>query len=174
MNKVLKMDFKGQTTVLPAIFVLVGMMILVPATTEKALAIIHATATGTCGIATNLGVLNGIVHPCEFSLMNKKLIEGVWRASPTQSGTRVGWDTAGSSCAGNFGCPAANEEGWVLYKVGGGEAKLHFNSPAVGSNKCDVEIVSGKGPDGHGLTGTCYAGPGNSALFTYTLHSENK
>ncbi len=74
---------------LSVIFVLVGMVFLVPAVSEKALAIIHATATGTCGIATNLGPLNGIVQPCEFTLMNKELKEGVWRAYPTQSGTRV-------------------------------------------------------------------------------------
>jgi hypothetical protein len=104
--------------------------------------------------------------------MDKKLIEGVWCSYPTQSGTRVGWDTAGSSCNGNF--IPKNEEGWVLYKVGEGEAKLHFNSPAVGSNNCNVEIVSGEGPDGHGLSGTCYADPSHSAVFTYTLHSENK
>ena len=158
--------------VLSAILVLVGMVFLVSAITGKALAIIHATATGTCGIATNLGPLNGVVQPCEFTYMNKELKQGTWCSYPTQSGTRVGWDTAGSSCSG--GIIPQNEEGWVLYKFGGGEAKLHFNSPAVGSNNCNVEIVSGQGPDGHGLSGTCYAGIGHSAVFTYTLHSPNK
>jgi hypothetical protein len=37
-SNVLKMNYKGQTTVLSAVFVLVGMMFLVPAITEKALA----------------------------------------------------------------------------------------------------------------------------------------
>ena len=80
----------------------------------------------------------------------------------------MGWDTAGSSCSGASMIPK-DEEGWVLYKVGMGEAKLHFNSPAVGSNKCSVEIVSGGGE--HGLSGACHAAVGHSAAFTYTLHS---
>jgi hypothetical protein len=42
------MDHRGQTAVLSA-FVLVGMMFLVPAITEKALGIIIAKAAGTCG-----------------------------------------------------------------------------------------------------------------------------
>lgn len=148
------------------------MVFLVSAITKKALAIIHASATGTCGIATNLGVFNGIAHPCEFTFMNKELKQGIWCTNPT-SGTRAQWGTAGSSCSGSSFIPK-NEQGWVLYKVGGGEAKLHFNSPAVGSNNCNVEIVSGQGPDGHGLSGTCYAAIGHSAAFTYTLHSPNK
>ena len=41
------MDYKGQTAVLSAFF-LVGMIFLVPAITEKALAGVDATATGTC------------------------------------------------------------------------------------------------------------------------------
>jgi hypothetical protein len=149
-------------TVLSVILVLVGMMILVPAITEKALAIIHATATGTC---INL---EGHTVKCEFTFMDKKLISGIWCAYPTKSGERVGWDTAGSSCSGANFTPK-DEEGWVLYKVGMGEAKLHFNSPAVGSNKCNVEIVSGQGE--HGLSGACHAAVGHSAAFTYTLHS---
>jgi len=96
--------------VLSAIFVLVGIMFLVPAITEKALAIIHATATGTCGIATNLGVFNGIAHPCEFTYMNKQLKQGEWCSNPTSSGTRVQWGTAGTSCSGSNLIPH-NEEG---------------------------------------------------------------
>jgi hypothetical protein len=160
VNNVLK-----QMTVLSVILVLVGMVFLVSSITEKALAIIHATATGTCGTTTATG--EPLSVKCEFTLMDKKLISGIWCSYPTQSGTRVGWDTAGSSCSGAW--IPKDEEGWVLYKVGGGEAKLHFNSPAVGSNNCNVEIVSGQGE--HGLSGTCHAAVGHSAAFTYTLHS---
>jgi hypothetical protein len=117
------------------------MVFLVSAITERALAIIHATATGTCAIGD-------YYKNCEFTLMDKKLMSGIWCSYPTQSGTRVGRDTAGSSCSGAL--TPKDEEGWVLYKVGAsggewGEAKLQFNSPAVGSNKCNVEIVSGQG-----------------------------
>jgi hypothetical protein len=40
------MDYMRQTAVLSAVFVLVGMMFLVPVITEKALGVIHATASG--------------------------------------------------------------------------------------------------------------------------------
>jgi hypothetical protein len=61
VNKVLKMDFKGQTAVLSA-FVLVGMVFLVPAITEKAQASIKAVVTGTCGP-------EGQTHPCELTFL---------------------------------------------------------------------------------------------------------
>jgi hypothetical protein len=63
-----------------------------------------------------------------------------------------------------------NEEGSVFYKVGGGKAALDFYNPAEGSNKCDVVILSGQGQ----LSGTCHAGIGYIATFTYTLRSVNK
>jgi hypothetical protein len=44
-----KTDYKRQTTVLSVSFVLVGMMVLVPAINEKALATIDAHASGDCG-----------------------------------------------------------------------------------------------------------------------------
>jgi hypothetical protein len=43
------MDYMGQTAVLSAVFVLVGMVFLVPAITEKALAGVKAVAKGICG-----------------------------------------------------------------------------------------------------------------------------
>ena len=154
--------------VLSAILVLVGMVFLVSTITEKALAIINAEAKGTCGIAKEFGIITEISHPCEFTYVSKELKQGQWCSYPTSSGTHVQWKTAGTSCSG---APFPhNEEGSVTYKVGGGEAKLYFDSPAVGSNKCNIDIVSGLGT----LTGGCYAGPGHSALFTYTMHSPNK
>ncbi|MGC2575218.1 MAG: hypothetical protein WA364_27245 [Candidatus Nitrosopolaris sp.] len=71
MNKVLKMDYKGQTTALSAVFFLVGMVFLVPAITEKALGVIYARASGVCGP-------EGHTHPCEFTFVSKELKQGKW------------------------------------------------------------------------------------------------
>jgi hypothetical protein len=151
VNKVLKMDFRGQTAVLSAVFVLVGLMFLVPAITEKALAIIKASATGTCGP-------EGQIHPCNFALYNKHLYSGKWDFLPTDSGTSVSWETSGNP-------PPGDEKGWVQYNVGANpkvaaNVRLDFDNPAEGSNKCDVVPSS---------AGTCHAGIGYIATFTYTL-----
>jgi hypothetical protein len=147
------MDYKGQTAIFSAIFVLVGMMLLVPTGTEKALAAIHAVATGTCGAS-----------PCQFTLMFSALDRGAWTSEPTQSGTRVTWATTG----GGLG----DEKGVVGYKVGAElysvVAKLYFENPAIGSNKCNVEIIYSKSPYPP-LSGSCHAGSGFNAEFTYTL-----
>jgi hypothetical protein len=153
------MDFKGQTAVLSAILVVVGMMILVPAITEKALAGVKAVARGTCGP-------EGQTHPCEFTLVSKGLSWGKWVADPTPSGTSVGWETSGKPLGGK-------ELGNVQYKVGEGEANLWFSNPAVGEsgkNTCGVNIWKGS----PGLSGSCHAGSGIVATFTYTLRSVNK
>jgi len=96
------MDYKGQTAVLSA-FVLVGMMFLVLAITEKALAIIKASATGTCGP-------EGETHPCKFAFYNKHLYSGKWDHLPTDSGTSVSWQTSGAF--------PGEEKGDVQYNVG--------------------------------------------------------
>jgi uncharacterized membrane protein len=49
MLNIPKMDYKRQTTVLSVMFVLAGMVVLVPAITEKAEAKIFAEASGDCG-----------------------------------------------------------------------------------------------------------------------------
>jgi len=83
------MDLRGQTAVLSAILVLVGMVFLVTATTEKAVAIVRAIAKGVCGH-------EGQTHPCQFTLEDKKLEAGRWTSEPTQSGTVVTWSTEGN------------------------------------------------------------------------------
>ncbi len=140
------MDFKGQAAVLSA-FVLVGMIFLVPAMTEKALGAIHATASGECGTKTQ-------AHPCQFTLVSRHLELGTWISQPTTSGTRVTWSTGGN---------VGDELGWVLYNVEGGTAKLYFINPLVGSNECHLYNLSA------GMTGTCHAGKGQYADFTYNL-----
>src|SRR5215831_2716222 len=101
------MDFKGQTAALSAVFVLVGMMFLVPAITEKALAIVNARATGTCGQPK--GPYEH-TYPCEFTLVKKSLDKGKWASEPTQSGTVVTWSTTGNPAPGD-------EKGSVTYKI---------------------------------------------------------
>lgn len=81
----------------------------------------------------------------------------------------MGWDTAGSSCAGF--CGPQNEEGSVDYKVGGGGASLYFNNPASGKNTCDVKILSAGPGD---LTGGCEASQGYTSMIEYAFHSLNK
>ena len=149
------MDFRGQTAVLSAVFVLVGMVFLVPAITEKALAIIKASATGTCGP-------EGQNHPCEFAIYNQHLYSGKWAMLPTPSGTSVSWETSGNPAPGD-------EKGWVQYNVGANpkvaaNVRLDFNNPAEGRNTCDVVPSS---------AGTCDAGIGYIATFTYTLRVNN-
>jgi hypothetical protein len=152
VNKVLKMDFKRQTAVLPAIFVLVGMFFLVPAITEKALATVHAIATGECGYI-------GQIRPCQFTLVSKHLEFGTWTSQPSPSRTVVTWSTTG-------GKPFGDEKGSVTYKVGEGTAVLSFENPVIGFNKCSVSMEL------HGVIGSggsCTVGKGQNAEFTYNL-----
>src|SRR5215813_8306438 len=122
------MDFKGQTALLSA-FVLVGMVFLVPAITENALAVVDATAEGVCGP-------EGQTHPCQFSLVGSHLDSGKWISKPTESGTLVTWSTTGLR-----GLFPGDEKGSVTYKVGDETAILSFDSPLVGSNKCSVSGI---------------------------------
>jgi hypothetical protein len=171
------MDFKGQTAVLSAILV-VGMIFLVPAIIEKALAMIVASATGTCGP-------EGQTQPCEFTFVKKEL-KGAdapdvrWEHGPScRPGTActvVEWETRGTPAAcseflsAKAGC---DEEGSVQYKVGGGEASLYFTNPGrIGiPNDCDVKILDA-GPGK--LTGSCEKTIGLTSTMTYKLHSASK
>ena len=156
---------RGQTALLSIIFVLVGMVVLVPAITETALGFIHATADGTCGP-------EGQTHPCEFTFVSKQLDTtyaarpqgnplGKWISEPTQSGTRVTWSTAGAG--GNNLIPLpGDEKGSVTYKVGDETAVLYFDNPVFGTNTCSVS----------GMTYTCTAGKGQIAEFTYHLRGK--
>ncbi len=129
------------------------MIFLVPAITEKALAIINAKATGRCGpVYEN--------EPCQFTLVRVHLDYGYWTSIPTQSGTVVTWSTAGKP-------PLGDEEGSVTYSVGdiNHVAKLYFSNPTGRSNHCGVVIEKGQ----EDLSGTCRAGIGYIATFTYTL-----
>ncbi len=144
------MDFKGQTAVLSAIFVLVGMMSLVPAGTEKALGI-FATVTGTCGP-------EGQTHLCNFIPVDKSLSGGSWKQEPWGSLGSGGWETIGMA-----GLHEVTEKGSVTYKVGGETAVLSFENPIIGFNTCSVS----------GTGGSCTAGKGwSNPHFIYNLRSD--
>ena len=151
------MDYRGQIAVLSAMLVLVGMMFLVPAITEKALAVIHATAKGVCGP-------EGQTRPCEFILGPYHLETGNWISQPTHGGRFVTWSTEGAGLV-------ADEKGsvtYALYPEGShtriGIAVLSFENPLVGSNKCGITYEKGENTGGD-----CTAGKGMSAEFTYNL-----
>jgi hypothetical protein len=150
VNKFLKMDFKGQTTILAAIFVLAGMIFLVPAITEKALAGVHATATGVCGPP-------GQTKACQFTFSAKDLNSRArWVSEPTPSGTFVTWSTVGNP-------QPSDEKGSVTYKIGEDTAILSFDNPVIGKNSCNV---------GGSVGGTCDAGSGQNAAFTYDVRGK--
>src|SRR5215469_16172878 len=115
-----RMDYKRQTAVLSSIFVVVGMIFLVPAITQKALAGVDATMTGVCGP-------EGQTHPCQLNLEVAKLSSGTWVSKPTESGTVVNWKTTG-----NLG----DEKGTVTYFVGDVLNKVRvraeFDNPLIG------------------------------------------
>jgi hypothetical protein len=169
------MDFKGQTAVLSAILVLVGMIFLVHAITEKALAEytptiqIHATAKGVCTAATpNMPrVTNAVVtHPCQFTFEGKNLEKGKWTSSPSESGTDVTW-SAEATCTARLCLGGVLGEsgiiGSVTYKVGEETAVLSFENPVIGYNKCGIS----------GIGGSCTGpGKGYNAEFQYNLRGK--
>jgi hypothetical protein len=120
------MDYRRRTTVLSVMFVLVGMMFLVPAMTEKALATIDATA---------------ISHVGSFSNVRGHMDNGKFQIGyPQTFGDHIYWKTRGS---GIFG--GGDERGYVTAKVGtfGTPVKFSFFNPALGRdrppNTCFVE-----------------------------------
>ncbi len=195
MNKVLKqMDYKGQTAVLSAILILVGMIFLVPAITEKALAIVQGRAYGTCGP-------EGQTHPCQFTFLEKELhgadasnvkwaedvgcydTHGSRVGAPVPPCDRVGWETRGfpAECmreAGHVGFLAAkvgcDELGSVRFKVGGRVASLIFVSPgALGSPaECEIKIDdAGPGKLGGSCNTDKISTAGLGTQMRYILHS---
>ena len=141
---------KGQTAVLLSIFILVGMVFLVPAMTEKALAGVNAVAR-----------FEGCEH-CTWTVYGSSLQSGKWVERPTvsSSGDTVTWKTTGNP-------PGGNEEG-VVNLEGHGQAHgikhLTFNNPWFGRNSCSTSALTG----GTNFGGSCDAGYGNNADFTYT------
>jgi hypothetical protein len=143
------------------------MIFLVPAITEKAQAGIKADVTGTCGPDPRHPEVG--TYPCTFTLVSKHILTGSFGqvdAGGAGHGS-VRFTTVGAIAGPTGKVPGeGNEEGSVVYRVNGqGEARLHFSNPLIGYNRCDVEIVSGQDK----LSGTCQAGKGYDAQFTYTF-----
>jgi hypothetical protein len=120
------MDYKRQTAVLSAMFVLVGMMFLVSAITEKAQATIDATAS---------------TSSCCFSNVKAHLYAGSFLLGPGPPGNPFGpiknelrWITKGSGFYGD-------EKGYVAADAGPSHVSVtfHFFYPAKGRNTCGVE-----------------------------------
>jgi hypothetical protein len=188
------MDYKGQTTVLAAIFVLVGMVFLVPTITEKALAVVTGAVYGTCGAPDSQPQID---NPCVFTISGVEL-KGAdapnvkWTSYPAcinpQTGDRnpdctsLSWATKGDCLtfamtdflSAKAGC---DEQGTVQVKVGGGgEASLYFNSPGrLGiPSQCEVRILDA-GPGK--LSGSCKVTdipPNIKTSIDYHLHSDTK
>ena len=152
MNKVPETDYKGQTAVLLSIFVPVGMMFVVPAITEKALAGVNAVATLNCRTTMRCGI----------TVVGSSLQSGKWVERPTISGDTVRWKTTGNP-------PGGNEKGTVDLQgtmAAAGKLRLTFDNPWFGRNSCNVLVLSVGN-----FFGRCEAGYGNNADFTYTLHN---
>jgi len=153
VNKVPKTDYKGQTARLLPIFVLVGMVFIVPAITEKALAGVNAVATCT--------VKGGFRGQCDMTVVGSSLSSGKWVERPTVSGDTVRWKTTGNP-------PGGNEKGVVNVEAGGGlKTLLTFDNPWFGRNSCKILPTTISMHSTFG--GSCEAGYGNNADFTYTL-----
>jgi hypothetical protein len=146
----LKMDYKKQTTVLSVMFVLVGMMFVVPAMTEKGMAqisVVNARADGRCGTT-----------PCDLRLITYVLIHGFWRFTPTRDGTFVFWRAEAPHGLGTI-------LGAVTYGIFHdgervGTAIFTFLNPIVGPNACTITTIPS-------VPGACDKGSGHNAMFFY-------
>jgi hypothetical protein len=119
------MDYKRQTKVLAVMFVLVGMMFIVPAITEKAQAIIAARAHSGVFIS--------------FRNVSGHLDSGAWTVLPRlmNHNTEIYWQTRGAF-------PAGKETGYVEADLlpYSSHVFFHFNSPASGiGNTCAVAFT---------------------------------
>lgn len=145
----MKVKFLKKMTVLSAILVLVGMVFVVSAITEKALADVNAVAT-----LTKCPPSQG---QCSMTVAGSGLDSGKWVERPTASGDTVRWKTTGPG----------NEQGAVTVEAQGLKTFLFFKNPWFGRNSCGIRgsVVSSHSSFG----GSCEAGYGNNADFTYTL-----
>jgi hypothetical protein len=107
---------KGLTTVLASVFVLVGMMFLVPAITGKAQAAIKAEAS---------------TKPCCFAKLTY-ISSGGNVVNPTREGNIVTWSTM---------TKFEETGGEVKYQVVGyGPVEFYFRIPVIGSNTCGTKV----------------------------------
>jgi hypothetical protein len=134
-------------------FVLAGMMFIVPAMTEKALATIDATAR---------------LYASESAFINVRghLYAGIFDPPPIlRSSKEIVW--------GTFNVIYGNERGYVDATIVGfqphyfsGVATFHFNNPARGPNTCDTALSPTLSPY---LVTSCHITRGVHADATYTV-----
>jgi hypothetical protein len=141
------MDYKGQTTV-SVIFVLVEMIFMVPAISEKAEAVINATV-----------LLHGQAAKLTWTLREAHMNCGVFTRQPTQKGDQIGWNTRG---LGSETC-YHEEAGFVKYGTGAGDVTFDFKSPFVGTNTCKITVQN------PALRGDCSITQGNFASAFYNV-----
>jgi hypothetical protein len=177
-----KTDYKRQTTVLSVSLVLVGMMVLVPAINEKALATIDARASGDCDSegATHKCLLTCYETPtpplgtpscihfdnCSINIgeyLPCGNIDGP-EGYPT-SGYNVHWATK------IYNIQHEDERGVVEYNVDngkGGRLSLFFDNPFIGTNRCDIHHV-GPGDMTYHACDT-HGGTASHPIFFYGMH----
>lgn len=138
----------NKRNVLSVMFILVGIVFLVPAMTEKALAAIDAF------VVVDKILLCGHHLVC-FTNIKGHMFQGRFLKAPTGR-TGINWITEGS---GLFG---GTERGYVTADTAGerGPVTLHFFNPAKGTNTCSVE------PTGRG---SCTIGKGAIVEARYVV-----
>ena len=119
------MDYKRQTTVLSVMFVLVGMMFLASAITEKAQAKTIGSAISHNGAFSNV---QGHLDAGQFRNCDDFTFKTVCQRTPTT----LDWDTIGKPVGGD-------ERGYVTADAGGIHVTFHFSNPAKGANTCRGE-----------------------------------
>jgi hypothetical protein len=152
---ILKMDYKRQTTVLSIMFVLVGMIFLVPTITEKAEASINATVK-----------LHWEAAGGAWRLVNAHMHQGQFTTSPTKRGDQIVWATKGIGIQGS-------ENGYVKYERFGlpgeqnGDVTFLFSNPSSGKNTCEITTAPP-------LHGDCSITQGNTASASYNVYYFSK
>jgi hypothetical protein len=152
---ILKMDYKRQTAALSVMFVLVGMMFIVPAITEKAMAQLVARADGKCGTG-----------PCTLILRNAFLVEGRWvpNHTPTHAGQVVTWAAHRvPTLLPPYASGIAGQAIYQVYPDGHRAAVFSFDSPFILPNTCKIQII----PPVSGSHLACDKGSGISPEMFY-------
>jgi hypothetical protein len=158
---ILKMHYQRQTAVLSVMFMVVGMMFVVPAMIERAQATIDATARLSCCPSEPLPSAFTNVRGHLYTAPNTKFDPPPIIRSPKE----ITWQT--------FNLIYGSERGYVVATIVGfdpryfsGDATFHFNNPARGANTCDTELSSTLSPY---LVASCHITGGVHAVATYTV-----
>jgi hypothetical protein len=134
--RILKMDYKRQTAVLSVMFILVGMMFLVSAMTEKA----HARIVGNVRVEDVFFCRHAHPTPPCFTNIQGHMYQGKFVRSPTGL-LSIHWETVGTSTIFGGGTERGYVSATVLNRYGGsfGPVTFHFYNPAKGTNTCSVD-----------------------------------